>query len=80
MPPRDRDLVELMRLSLADEQKVREQTSTQLQAAQAEIQSREQNLAQLQAAKGQIESSLSATQQSVHELNAWSWRRRKKRT
>jgi predicted nucleic acid-binding Zn-ribbon protein len=70
MPPRDRDLVELMRLSLADEQKVREQTSTQLQAAQAEIQSREQNLAQLQAAKGQIESSLSATQQSVHELNA----------
>jgi hypothetical protein len=33
MPPRDQDLVELMRLSLADEQKVREQTSTQLQTA-----------------------------------------------
>ena len=70
MPPRDQDLVELMRLSLADEQKVREQTSTQLQTAQAEIQSREQNLAQLQAAKGQLESSLTVTQQSVHELNA----------
>jgi hypothetical protein len=69
MPPRDQDLVELMRLSLADEQKVREQTSTQLQTAQAEIQSREQNLAQMQAAKGQVESSLAATQQSVHELN-----------
>jgi len=45
MLPHDSDLVELMRLSLADEQKVREQTSTQLQAAQAEIQSKGQNLA-----------------------------------
>jgi hypothetical protein len=69
-PPRDQDLVELMRLSLADEQAAKEQTAAQLQAAQAAIKAREQNLAQLQLAKGQIESSLTATQQNVHELNA----------
>ncbi len=69
MPPRDQDLVELMRLSLADEQKVREQTSTQLQAAQAEIQSKGQDLAQLQVTKAQIESALTTTQQNVRELN-----------
>jgi chemotaxis protein histidine kinase CheA len=69
MPPRDQDLVELMRLSLADEQKVREQTSAELQAAQTEIQSRGQNLAQLQQAKAQVESSLTTTQQNVRELN-----------
>ena len=69
MPPRDQDLVELMRLSLADEQKVREQTSAQLSAAQAEIQAKGQNLAQLQTAKAQVESSLATTQQSVRELH-----------
>ena len=69
MLPHDSDLVELMRLSLADEQKVREQTSTQLQAAQAEIQSKGQNLAQLQASRAQIESALTTTQQNVRELN-----------
>jgi hypothetical protein len=69
MPPRDQDLVEVMRLSLADEQKVREQTSAELQAAQSAIQTREKSLAQLQTAKGQLESSLNTTQQSVRELS-----------
>jgi X-X-X-Leu-X-X-Gly heptad repeat protein len=67
--PRDQDLVELMRLSLADEQKGREQTAAQLQETQAALQSREQNLGQLQATKIQLESALTSTQQSVRELN-----------
>jgi multidrug efflux pump subunit AcrA (membrane-fusion protein) len=67
-PSRDQDLVDVMRLSLADEQKTRERTAEQLQAAHAEIQSKEQSLSQLQAAKGQLESSLTATQQNVKEL------------
>ena len=69
MPPRDQDLVEVMRLSLADEQKVKDQTAAQLQAAQVEIHAREQSVNQLQAAKSQVESSLVSTQQSVRELN-----------
>ena len=67
--PRDQDLVELMRLSLADEQKGREQTAAQLEETKAALQTREQNLGQLQAAKGQLESTLTSTQQSVRELN-----------
>jgi X-X-X-Leu-X-X-Gly heptad repeat protein len=67
--PRDQDLVELMRLSLADEQKGREQTATQLEETKAALQTREQNLGQLQAAKTQLESSLTSTQQNVRELN-----------
>ena len=62
MPPRDQDLVEVMRLSLADEQKVKDQTAAQLQAAQVEIHAREQSVNQLQAAKSQVESSLVSTQ------------------
>jgi X-X-X-Leu-X-X-Gly heptad repeat protein len=67
--PRDQDLVELMRLSLADEQKGREQTAAQLEETKAALQTREQNLGQLQAAKTQLESSLTSTQQNVRELN-----------
>jgi predicted nucleic acid-binding Zn-ribbon protein len=69
MPTRDQDLVEVMRLSLADEQKVRDQTAAELQAAQVEIQARTQSVSQLQAAKAQVESSLASTQQSVRELS-----------
>jgi len=69
LPPRDQDLVEVMRLSLADEQKSREQTSSQLQAAQAEVQTKEQDLSRLQTARVQLESSLAGTQQSVRDLN-----------
>ena len=69
MPVRDQDLVEVMRMSLADEQKVRDQTAAELQAAQVEIQARAQTVNQLQAAKAQVESSLNSTQESVRELN-----------
>ena len=69
MPVRDQDLVEVMRMSLADEQKVRDQTAAQLQSAQSEIQARTQTVSQLQASKAQVESSLASTQESVRELN-----------
>ena len=68
-PPRDQDLVDVMRLSLADEQRSRDAASQQLHATQAELQAREQNIGQLQSARTQLESNLAATQQSVHELN-----------
>ncbi len=66
---RDQDLVEVMRLSLADEQNAHRQAAAALQATQAELQARDQNIQQLQANKGQLESSLAATQQGVRELN-----------
>ncbi len=66
---RDQDLVELMRLSLADEQNAREQATTALQATQAELQAREQNIQKLQTNRGQLESNLAATQQNIRELN-----------
>ncbi len=66
---RDQDLVEVMRLSLADEQKARAQAATALQATQAELQARDQNIQQLQASKGQLESSLAVTQQGIREAN-----------
>jgi len=68
-PPRDQDLVDVMRLSLEDEHKNREQLAAQLQTTEAELQGREQNLTQLQSAKTQLESSLAVTQQNVRELN-----------
>jgi len=69
MMPRDQDLVEVMRLSLADEQKVRNQTAAELQAAQAEIHARGQSLTQLREAEGKAESTLASTRQNVRELN-----------
>lgn len=69
MPPRDQDLVEMMRLSLVDEQNSRARVAEQLQATQAELQAREQNIGQLQSARAQMEASLAATRQDVQELN-----------
>ncbi len=66
---RDQDLVEVMRLSLADEQKSRLQAAAALQATEAELQARNQNIQQLQANKGQLESSLAETQQGIREAN-----------
>jgi hypothetical protein len=66
---RDQDLVEVMRLSLADEQKSRQQAAVALQATEAELQARNQNIQQLQANKGQLESSLAETQQGIREAN-----------
>jgi chemotaxis protein histidine kinase CheA len=69
VPTRDQDLVEVMRLSLTDEQKVRDRTVAELQAAQAEAQARALSLSQLEAAKAQVELSLVSTQHNVAELN-----------
>ena len=68
-PPRNQDLVELMRLSLEDEHSSRTQVAAQLQQTQAALQAREESLNQVQSAKTQLESSLSATQQNVRDLN-----------
>lgn len=69
MPPRDQDLVELMRLSLEDERSTREQLSAQLQQSQTALQTREESLEQLQTAKTQVESSLESARQNVQELD-----------
>ncbi len=70
-PPRNQnqDLVDLMRLSLADEQQSRAKVARELQTTQAELQAREQSVTQLQASRTQLESTLTATNQKVQELN-----------
>ena len=67
-PPRDQDLVDLMRLSLQDEQASRTKLAQELQQTQVTLENREQNLTQLQSARTQLETSLAATQQNVKEL------------
>ena len=67
-PPRDQDLVDLMRLSLQDEQASRTKLAQELQQTQVTLENREQNLTQLQSARTQLETSLATTQQSVKEL------------
>jgi predicted nucleic acid-binding Zn-ribbon protein len=68
-PPQNQDLVDVMRLSLQDEQNSRTKLAQELQQAQATLENREQNLGQLQTAKAQLETSLATTQQSVKELS-----------
>ncbi|MEJ1972290.1 MAG: hypothetical protein WDM96_07450 [Lacunisphaera sp.] len=67
-PAVNADMVELMRVSLEDEKKSREQLAAQLASTQGNLSEREKNLAALQQQKGQLESSLSATQDSAKEL------------
>jgi len=67
-PAVNADMVELMRVSLEDEKKSREQLASQLAATQGNLSDREKNLAALQQQKGQLESSLTATQSSAKEL------------
>jgi hypothetical protein len=67
-PAVNADMVELMRVSLEDEKKSREQLAAQLASTQGSLSDREKNLAALQQQKGQLESSLSATQSSAKEL------------
>ncbi len=68
-PPRDQDLVDVMRLSLQDEQASRAKLAQDLQETQATLENRQQNLTQLQSAKTQLETSLAATQQDVKDLS-----------
>jgi hypothetical protein len=67
-PAVNADMVELMRVSLEDEKKSREQLASQLASTQGNLSDREKNLAALQQQKGQLENSLAATQSSAKEL------------
>jgi hypothetical protein len=67
-PAVNADMVELMRVSLEDEKKSREQLASELASTQGNLSEREKNLAALQQQKGQLENSLAATQTSAKEL------------
>ena len=67
-PAVNADMVELMRVSLEDEKKSREQLASELASTQGSLSEREKNLAALQQQKGQLENSLTATQTSAKEL------------
>ncbi|HEX2860346.1 MAG TPA: hypothetical protein VHN79_01850 [Lacunisphaera sp.] len=67
-PAVNADMVELMRISLEDEKRAREQLAGQLSSTQGSLEEREKNLAALQQQKGQLEGALSATQTSAREL------------
>ena len=67
-PSVNADMVELMRVSLADEKATRDHLAAELSSTQGTLSEREKNVATLQQAKGQLESSLAATQTSAKEL------------
>ncbi len=67
-PAVNADMVELMRVSLEDEKKSRENLASQLASTQGSLSEREKNLAALQQQKGQLENTLSASQNSAKEL------------
>ena len=62
------ELVEVMRLSLADEQAAREELSNQLSNTAENLQQREQQVASLEGEKGKLAQSLSATQAKAAAL------------
>ncbi len=65
---KDQDLVEAMKLSLADERATREQLMQKLTSTESTLAQRDQNLTQLQADRAKLAASLSATQQTAAEL------------
>ena len=67
-PAVNADMVELMRVSLEDEKKSREDLATQLASTEGSLSEREKNLASLAQQKGQLENTLAATQASTREL------------
>lgn len=66
---KDRDLVETMKQSLADERATRAQLEQKLSTTEASLGSREQNLAQISAEKSQLASALTENQRTAAELN-----------
>lgn len=62
---KDQDLVELMKLSLQDEQALRSELAQQLQDTAQSLQAREQNLAQLEAEKSKLTQNLDQTQRAA---------------
>lgn len=64
----DRDLVDVMKLSLQDEQNTRTRLAQQLQTAQSTLQQRDAAFSQLQTQQNQLEGTLANTRQNVSEL------------
>lgn len=67
-PAINADMVELMRVSLEDEQASRAQLAAQLASTEGTLTERERNLAALQEQKGQLEGALASTRTSAREL------------
>ncbi len=65
---KDQDLVETMKLSLADERATRDQLAQKLSSAEVTISTREQNLAQLQADKTKLTATLGDSQRAASDL------------
>ncbi len=64
------ELVEVMRLSLADEQAAREELRNQLSSTAQNLQQREQQVASLEGEKGKLQENLSTTQAKAAALAA----------
>ncbi len=67
---KDQDLVEAMKLSLADERTTREQLTQKLSTTETTLAQREQNVTQLQADQTKLAATLSATQRTAADLSA----------
>ena len=65
---KDQDLVEAMKLSLADERTTREQLTQKLSSTESTLAQREQNLTQLEADRTKLASTLTDTQRTAAEL------------
>ena len=65
----NQDLVDMMKLSLEQEQATRNQLQQRLQFAEADSQSRAQTLTQLQMQKSQLETSLKQSQTAAQDLS-----------
>ena len=65
---KDQDLVETMKLSLADERATREQLAQKLTSAETTLAQREQNVAQLQADQTRLAATLTDTQRQAADL------------
>ena len=66
---KDQDLVEAMKLSMADERATREALTQKLSATESSLAQREQNVTQLQADQTRLSAALSATQRSAADLS-----------
>ena len=65
---KDQDLVETMKLSLADERATRDALSQKLSSTESTLAQRDQNLAQLQSDREKLAATLSDTQRTAAEL------------
>jgi len=65
---KDQDLVDAMKLSLADERSTREQLTQKLSSTESTLAQRDQNLTQLQADRTKLAATLADTQRTATEL------------